>query len=381
MPTELRKNTAPLRSPLSLNEKEVMELLDNKTPAVLADLTDKIAGAYGNQSLKPSDTAASEQIFRLLMRDTEVRVRAMLAQHVKQSTQLPHDLALSMARDVEQVALPILEHSQVLDDQDLLELIQRTKDVSRYLAISKRERVSPAICDSLLAKNSEEVASSLVTNNGADISGEGLSKIVELYPRSEQVMQALSNRPHVPAAIIEKMMDKVSATLAEKLKSKYATSSKAIDAEIDATHESETLKLVEITHEQEDVSNLVSQMQATGRLTPSIILSALCRGHFCFFETSLARLSGIPVSSARSLIHDRGQLGFRAIYNKSGLDEAMFPGVRILLSAVRDLDVQGEKPGSADYVDHLVQHIHELAEGERVNKLSELIALVRQTAQ
>jgi len=79
MSTELRTKY----SPLSLSESEVLDLLENKTPTALVDLTEKIAGAYGKQSLKASDLAASEQIFRLLMRDTELRVRVTLAEHVK----------------------------------------------------------------------------------------------------------------------------------------------------------------------------------------------------------------------------------------------------------------------------------------------------------
>jgi len=285
-----------------------------------------------------------------------------------------------MARDVEEVALPILQHSQVLDDKDLLELINHTQDVSRYLAISRRERVSLTLSDTLLAKNSEEIISSLVANNGAEISQDGFAKIIELYPHNDRMMQALGDRAHVPAAIIEKMMDKVSASLVARLKEKYKLAGKTIDVEIDMIRESETLKLVQITHAQEDVDNLVSQMQASNRLTPSLILSALCQGNFCFFETSLAQLSGIPVSSARALINDRGQLGFRAIYNKSGLKDSMFSAIRILLNAVRDLDTNNIKPGSPGYADRIVERISQYAEGERVENLPYLIALVHQAA-
>jgi uncharacterized protein (DUF2336 family) len=377
MPTELRTKY----SPLSLSEQEVLDLLENKTPNVLVNVTNKIAGAYGGQLLKSKDTAASEQIFRLLMRETELRVRVTLAEHVKKSGQLPRDIAMSMARDVEEVSLPILQHSQVLDDHDLVELISHTQDVSRYLAISRRERVSHAVSDVLLAKENEEITSSLVANNGAEISGEGFAKIVEFYPHNERVMQALSDRPHVPAAIIEKMLDKVSTSLAARLKEKYKVAGREIDAEIEIMRESETLKLVKITHAQEDVDNLVSQMQTSNRLTPSLILSALCQGNFCFFETGLAQFSNIPVSSARALINDRGQLGFRAIYNKSGLRDSMFPAVRILLNAVRDLDTHNEKPASPGYAERIVERILKDAEGEQVENLSYIIALVRQAAQ
>ena len=380
-------STNPKPSGLTLSEAEVLALLENHSATALVDVTGKIAGAYTGGPQKPADTQATEQIFRLLMRDTELRVRVALAEHVKNSTQLPKDIVLSMARDVEEVALPILQYSEVLTDKDLVDLIDNTQEITRFLAVSKREKVSDVVSDTLLAKGNDEVVTSLVTNTGAEISSKGLEKIVEHYPGNQTLMHAISNRPQVPTAVIEKMITRVSSSLATTLKEKYRTSlkeanqAKILEQEVEKTRESETLKLVRLARSQEEVNKLVSQLQSFHRLTPSIILSALCQGNFCFFETSLARLSNIPVANARSLINDRGELGFRAIYNKSGLSDAMFPAVKILLKSVRDLDEQDHKPGSPHYADKVVERILKYAQDESVDNASYIIALVRQAVQ
>ena len=377
MSTELSARS----SNLALSENEVQALLEDKTPVTLISLTDKIATAYSGQALKSTDTQATEQIFRLLMRDTELRVRVSLAEHVKNSRQLPRDIALTMARDVEEVALPILQHSEVLSDTDLIELINNTDEITRYMAVSKREQVSNVVSGMLLSKGNDEVAQSLVTNKGAEISNDGLEKIVELFPHNEGLMKAVTNRPHVPAAVLEKMINKVSNSLAETLKEKYKKPSKEIDAEVEKTREKETLKLVGMSRTQEEVDKLVDQLQSFNRLTPSIILSALCQGNFCFFETSLARLSNIPIPNARSLINDRGDLGFRALYNKSGLSDTMFPAVRVLLKTVRDLDGIAEKIGPVRYANKVVEKLLKHSQADPVDNLSYIIALVRQVAQ
>ena len=374
-------------SPLALTEGEVTSLLSNEGSSTLVYLTEKIAGAYATQSLKTADTMATEQIFRLLMRETELRVRVTLAEHVKNSMQLPRDIALSMARDVEEVALPMLQHSEVLTDHDLIELMDNTQEVTRYLAIAKRERVSSTVSDCLLEKGDDEVVSSLVDNVGATISNDGLEKIVAQYGDDETMMEAVGNRPYVPAAVIEKVIHKVSSSFADALKKKYHVAgedlqkAQSIDSEIEKITEAETLKLIRVFHSQEDVDRLIGQLMAYNRLTPSIILSALCQGNFCFFETALARLANIPVNNSRSLINDRGELGFRALYNKSGLSESMFPAVRILLKTVRDLDAKHEKPGTSGFANRVVEGILDHAETEPVENLSYIIALVRQAAQ
>ena len=377
MPTEpSQKSTS-----LALTADDVSRLLANNSPTVIIDIADKIGDAYSHTAMKPNDSQATEQIFRLLMRDAEVRVRATLAEHVKSSTTLPRDIAMSMARDVEEVALPMLEFSEVFNDKDLLDLVSSSQENSKFVAIAKRDHVSTIVSDRLISKGNDEVASALVNNNGADLSEKGLEKIVTSFPKNDSLMEALSNRPQLPSTITEKLISAVSSTLSLKLKEKYKLPEANIEQEVEKTRESETLKLVSITHSQEDVTKLVNQLMTFQRLTPSIILSSLCQGNFCFFETSLARLSNIPVSNARTLISDRGDLGFRAIYNKSGLPDTLFPAVKLLLRVVRELDAEDHKPGSAQYTNRIVERILQYSEKENIENLSYIIALVRRNAQ
>jgi len=366
---------------MKLSKEDVERLLQDNTPDTRLNMTNKIAGAYGKDKLSEEEIKAAEQIFRLLLRDTEVRVRVALAENVKSSERIPHDIVLTMARDVEEVSLPILQYSEVLNDDDLVDLLKNTKEISRYLAISKRERVSETIADTLLEKNDEQVTAVLVDNKGAQISEKGIQKIIDTHGENKKLMQVVSQRPRLPAAAAEKLVHVVSSSLAESLKSKYNLPTEHIEKEVEKTREGETMGLISHTYSQEENDKLIDQMISFDRLSPSIILSALCQGNYIFFETSLARLSNIPVANARTLIADRGELGFRAIYNKSGLPDAMFPAVKLLLKVVHELDEAGEKPGSARYPNRIVEQILQYAEETPVENLSYIIALVRRIAQ
>jgi len=362
---------------MELTAEEVNQLLEDTTSAARISITEKIAGAYGHNQLDEKERQAAEQVFRLLVRDTEVRVRAALAQHIKDSDHIPRDIVMPLARDVEEVSLPVLQYSQVLNDEDLLELIDATQEISRYVAISKRKQVSDIVSGTLLDKGNDEVAATLVENDGAQISATHLDKIIETHRGNETLMKAVSNRPHLPVAAAEKLIHVVSSSLADTLKRKYQLSAGQIQPEVEKTRESETLRLVRLAGSQEDVDKLVNQLLAFGRLTPSLILSALCQGDFAFFETSLAKLSNIPVNNARTLITDPGELGFRAIYNKSELPDTMFPAVKLLLKVVRELDGEGEKPGSKRYPNRVVERLLHYVEETPVENLSYIIALVR----
>jgi uncharacterized protein (DUF2336 family) len=368
-------------SALALSAEDVARLLQDTSAGTRVDMTGKIASAYNSQSLTAREIKVAEQIFRLLLRDTELRVRATLAGYVKDSSIIPRDIVMSLAKDVEDVALPVLQFSQVLTDQDLLEIIEATHEVSRYVAISQREAVSDTISDTLIVRGNEEVVKTLVDNEGAVLSEKGLAGIIETYAENRHVMQAVGKRPQLPVATAQKLVHAVSSTLADTLKQKYKLPADHIDKEVEKTREKETLHLIRHALSDGDIDRLINQLIVAGGLTPSVILSSLCQGNFEFFETALARLSDIPVANARKLITDRGELGFRAIYNKSGLPDAMFPAVKLLLKIVHDLSEEGERAGSSRYANRIVERILQFSEDSEMENLSYIIALVRRVAQ
>lgn len=361
---------------VTLSAEDIHRLLEDRSTATLVDITGKIAGGY-HPAMKPGEAEAAEQIFRLLMRQTETQVRVALAQHVKSSRTLPRDIALSLARDVEEVALPLLEYSEALSESDLMELVQSTDAAARHLAICRRDYVPEKLSDTLIAGGNEEVAATLVQNIGASISETGMNSIVERFPENKPLMSALVSRPQLPATVAEKLISHVSSSLARTLRDKYGLPDQEIEQQAEQAREGETLKLVRQLRSPEELDRLIGQLMAFDRLTPSLILSALCHGNIPFFETALARLSGVAVANARALVSDKGDLGFRAIYNKSGLPDTMFPAVRTLLATVRMLDGEGEKPGSPHYANRVVERLLSCAEESPVENLSYIIALVR----
>lgn len=378
-PQSIEMNTSG--SLMRLSAQDVERLLHDPSPGARVDMTNKIASTFTHQPMSAQEAMVAEQIFRLLMRDTEQNVRVALALHLKDSKTISHDIIKSLARDVEEVSLPVLEFSEVLTDEDLLDLVQSTEQVSRFLAITRRKHVSEVISESLLAKSNGQVTESLIGNSGAMISDIAYDKIITEYAQNEDMMKMLTRRSHLPVAVVDKMLTVVSATLSDTLKKKYKSSAGQIEKEVEKTREKETLRLIRSTQDETDIDALIVQLRGSGRLTPSIILSALCQGDFNFFETALAQLSNIPVANARQLIGDKGDLGFRAIYNKSGLPDAMFPAVKLLLRIVHELANEGEKTGSSRYANRIVERILQYSEDKNMENLSYIIALVRRVAQ
>ncbi len=102
-----------------LTQADVERLLADPTPQMRAGTTAKIAAQFDAQVLSPDQRRIAEDIFRALVRDTEVLVREALSAHLKSTPDLPHDVALALATEVDSVARPRLMFSEVLTDEVL----------------------------------------------------------------------------------------------------------------------------------------------------------------------------------------------------------------------------------------------------------------------
>ena len=264
-------------SALSLSQEDIRRLLEDSSSQTRIDITNKISGAYGASALHAKELKVAEQIFRMLLRDTEVRVRASLADNIKSSKSIPRDIVMVLARDVEEVALPVLEYSEVLSEEDLVDLVKTTRSISRQLAMARRKEITQLLSNALLGTHNPQVATTLLENNGADIAEEDLEAAIEEYRENGKLMEIIGSRPQLPISTVEKLISVVSGSLSEKLQAKYklpGAADSAIANESVNARETETLQIIKNINDDDELSRLVEQMQGSNRLGPSMILGA-----------------------------------------------------------------------------------------------------------
>jgi len=359
-----------------LSMKDVERLMEDRSADSRINVLEKIASQYTDGGFKDREYIFAEQIFRLMMKDAEVKVRQTLAHQLKDNADIPRDIVLHLAKDVEEVSLPVLHASDVLSEADLIQIVETSREISKLLAISDRDTVTERVSEALVDSKSEEVVKTLLKNEGARISENAYSQILSDFSGKEEITSAMVQRAQMPISIVEKLVEHVSASMAQDLQKRY----KIEDKKLDQVRETITLDLMNFPQNEELVEQTVMQMISGNRLSPSIILSSICRGYLAFYEVSLAKLAGIPKSNARKLIHDKGPLGFRALYSKTQLPESMFDAVRLVLRVVKEMDEDDLVPGSSEYANELVGRILKMAEGQQVDNLPYVIALIRQAA-
>lgn len=363
-----------------LTEADVRKLMTDPSPEARVETATKVAVAFYERELSPTERKLAEEIFRIMVRDAEVRVREALSVNLKASPELPKDVALSLARDVEQVSLPVLEFSSVLSDADLIEII-RSSSAEKQTAVAKRVTVSSEVANALIDHGkSGKVVATLVNNPGAQLNDAELEKAFAKHGNDPDVSNSLVSRANLPLRVSEKIVARVSEALREHLLShKEISAEMAADLVLQA-RERATAALLPAGTKSADVVELVRQLRDNRRLTPSLILRTLCTGDLTFFEASLAVLSNMPIVNARVLIHDEGKLGLQSIYQRTPLPANLYPAFRVAFDVAREMQYDGGENDRQRFSARVIERVLTQFEDIGNDNLEYLMKKLKQSA-
>ncbi len=323
----------------TLTQADVAKLLAEPSPAVRAELAGKLGIEIENPNLNENEAALAQDIVRLMAKDVEASVRQALAQNLRNATHLPHDVALKLANDIESVALPILESSQVLTDADLIQIVSNG-GAAKQEVVAGRVGISESVSDVLVTAGSEKAVAKLMDNVTAQISEKSLTKAVDRFAANETVKEKIVKRPTLPPTVTERLVTMVADSMRDYLVAHHQVSP-SVAADIVLQSRERTIVGLTGKSSTEELEKLIAQMHENKRLTPSLVIRALCMGDIAFFEMSIAVRANVPVVNARILIHDAGQLGLKSLYERAEMPMEFLPAVRTAIDILHETEMDG----------------------------------------
>jgi uncharacterized protein (DUF2336 family) len=339
-----------------LSMDDVNRLAQDPSPATRAGTAAKLAQQFNTANFSPAELKLAEQIFRVMARDAEVRVREALAANLKHNPLLPHDVAVALAKDVDSVALPVISVSEVLTAEDLVQIVQSQGTPSRLDAIAGRKEVDAAVSAAIVDIGSEYVVAKLLANPGAAFAEPTLHKVVDKFGESEAIQAPLVHRAELPVTVAERLVTHVADHLRAHLLSNHKISSElALDLVLQS-RERATVGIAMGVSEAA-LASLVQQLVENKRLTTSLVLRAICMGNLRFFEHAIAALAAVPVGNARVLIHDPGQRGLTTVWGHAGMPESYLPAVRAALDVIRQTDLDGLQQDPERYSRRITERV------------------------
>jgi len=270
----------------------------------------------------------------------EETVRASLSRGLRHSPNLPRDVARKLAEDIESVSMPVLADSLVLTNEDLVEIVRFGSSIKQE-AIASRPNLSETVSDALITHGGEPSVVVLMANPTAKIAEGSFHHAATRFAESDLVKEAMVLRESLPITVAERMVTMVSKALQAHLVKVHALAP-ATAADIVMTSREHAIIRLSVGASDEDLAHLIAQMERNGRLTPSLILRALCTGDIAFFEAAMAAKSDVPLDNAQILIHEPSRRGLAALYRKAAMPEALFVAVRAAVDVVDETRFDGE---------------------------------------
>lgn len=341
---------------LRLTAADVQRLMSDDSADARVHTTSKIAAQFDSPTLTDEERKIAQEIFRILVKDAEVRVREALSTHLKASKSLPRDVAVALANDVDSVALPVLKVSEVLTDADLIAII-RGKSAAKQTAIAQRPSVSSQVSDALVDDGNEHAVARLLGNEGAELSESTLGRVMDSYPDSVAVADSIVRRTDLPPAISERVVAALSEQLHTVLVAKHDVSPDVATNLVLQVRERALMGLLDYGSSDAELDALVDQLYRKDRLTPSLLLRALCVGDINLFERAMSRMTGLPLQNVRILIHDKGMLGLEPLYMRAQLPPPLFPAFRAAIALVVETEYDGGANDRERFVERMLARV------------------------
>lgn len=186
----IANSRAPFSVLQTLTEDEsagVREALARRVADILPSLT------------KSSHDRLTQVVAPILLRLTEdaaAQIRFIIADAIKNLSNVPRDAALRLAMDTEiRVAEPVIRLSPLLTEEDLLMLVASPPSTATLQAVARRAGIGEAVTDALIAQGDRAAIGLMLENPSAKIRAASLEDVLNRARFNPEWLPSLMARP------------------------------------------------------------------------------------------------------------------------------------------------------------------------------------------
>src|SRR5580700_5655428 len=320
-----------------------------------AEATRSLARAWLVSDLTEDDRSAAEGALLMLLDDASPLVRQAMAEVFARSADAPAAIVQALSLDQASVALPELEHSPLLIDADLVDIIA-TGNCEMQCAIARRVNLQPSVCAAIAEVGAPAAALELIENACAELAAFSWDRIVERHGHLAAIRESMLVLADLPAATRVALVAKLSDTLAQFVVARNWLSADRAGRIASEARDRSTVNIAARSR-GEDMRGLVRHLRANGQLTAGLILRALLSGNLELFDHALAELSDLPQSRVSALLHDRAGASLHALLRRAGLPESTFAAFRVALEVSHEMGYVDTLGGAARLRRRMVERV------------------------
>lgn len=228
----------------------------------------------------PETKTASQNLFgdvvSRVLDEVALEIRAEVSERLATVEHSPRDLLKKLAQDDIVVASPVLTSSNVLTDEDLVE-IANSQSQDHLLAISDRKTLSAQVTDALVERGNQAVLHAVTDNQGASFSQEGFSILAQRAEGDQQLQENLVARRDLTSQAADELRPMLTEELQARLdQAGIDTNVKGLSKLVSATAQRVQVEMKDAQRSRLEIRVLTAEIKQGKRpLDPTI--EKLCK--------------------------------------------------------------------------------------------------------
>jgi uncharacterized protein (DUF2336 family) len=319
---------------IATDVSKLIDLARNRTTEGRSALVSAIGNLIDEteRQFSAQETALMNDILKKLIHDVAGPIRKSLAQKLSHTKSAPVEVIEILANDEIDIAGVILQHSELLSDRALIDIV-RKRTRSHRLAIAMRKHISNGVCDALVEQKESDVIKRLLENHGADISQATLAYLVDQSVTVDEFQEPLLRRNDLGSDLAKRMYVHVSGGLRDFILAHFDVDRAELDAKL-AEVTTEALEKATAENHVDAAQALADKLAQRQELTHDLVVQTLRRGEVPLFEAMMSQMTGISQELICRLMYEEEADGFVIAARVSGFDRSTFTTMFLLLQRI-----------------------------------------------
>lgn len=324
---------------ISVDQEDLGQLLQlsrNKRAAGRATLAAAIADLFRakGRALSDRERFLMTDILRQLVKQIEIEIRRALAKRLAEEPVAPAGLVAALACDDADVALPILQRSDVLQDIELIETVKH-RALEHQLRTATHNQLNGAASPKPGAGGTSGVIHTLLENRNATVKSATMAYLVEQSKRVDTFQNPLLLRCELSPDLARRMCWWVSAALRQHIVERFDIDTIRLD------HAIETSVAAVVPRDKRGpapAAALARTLAASGGIAAELLIGTLRQGEVELFRELLSRLTGLRRTLVNRLIFEPGGEGLAIACKAVGLPPSSFVAIFAQTRAASPID-------------------------------------------
>ena len=296
-----------------------LELARDADDAVRARVGEKLGEArpIGLPALSAKKQALTIETIETLATDNSGRVREAIAAALQRSIDAPPHVVRQLARDIEiKVAAPILQHSPMLGDSDLLDIMSSGPIKGVLNAIAKRRNVGQGVTEILVNRamaspGEASAVGDLLANETAKIGAGTMNKIIDAAPQHGDWHGALAARKDLTSDNMRRVASIPSDAIAQTMSERNDLD----DAAMVALSHMVAKRMAELTKKRAEEAPATTRPPAADQF----LMSVMKGGKVGPVGAAISLRAGIPTEVTMRILTSKNPKALLALAWKAGL--------------------------------------------------------------